>query len=832
MHKTETNFVVMAGSGQHSYQCTYCPYLAPSLIQRLDHYKYVHSNEPGFQITCRVDNCPKRYTNIKSLKYHIKSKHYDAGKSLVKRTVPAKEPNVVQGEHDYEIQEMDTMSDQEESCIGNQAVPKLIQHDYTKQHALFLLNMKEFNKVPQTACNKISDQIQSVLELNNEQFGDRVNRVLQEKGCVTKEDITRLVAEQNANAAGSCENLNSAYKLDKYAHDNFDVVDPEDIILGIGADNKPRTMQYIPIEKSLKQLLNHEDVMSQVLSGHTSQDGKLRDFCDGTVYQENPLFKQYPNALQIQLYNDEFCVANALGYRQRKWKINAIYYALGNLEPKHRSRCDMIQLVCLAINIHVKQYGLLKFLEPILADIKKLEKDGITITFEGSEQHFYATISFIAADNLAAHILGRFFENFSTVLRLSRTCNITKHNLRIATSVNLCQLRTRASYDEQAAIVAENPHLDTLYGIKGKSPLNELQYYHIIDGLPHCLAHDLFEGVGPTVFELVVKKLITLGFFTLEQFWARVENFPYMGSDLANRPSVVTVDKLKLKFTQSQTWCFLRLCPLMIGDYVPEDHPLWNLAMLFLDVLDQVLSPVISHGDIHYMQQVIEDFLTVFKENFPNVKFKPKAHYMLHYPSQTKKFGPLIHCWTMRFEAEHNEHKQVAARTKNKRNVCKTMAKRKQSRQALFHAKEYILHSEQYSDCVGVHSFPVQLLNRDIQQLIEPHLNGTQNVEMVRAVTISGTTYRQGSAVVLGELNGEYDFGRIDHIFIICGVPFLCCMKMCVCGFNEHYHSYMVEESVNFVLVQVKNLLDYHPLGVYQLHGRSFISLRYKLACI
>ncbi len=107
----------MASSGQYSYQCTYCPYLAHSLSQRVDHYKYVHSNQPGFEIVCYVDNCPKKYTNMRALTNHIKSKHPEAGKNLVKRNVSGRGLDVLQGPHNDNLQDIDPMSDQEENNL-------------------------------------------------------------------------------------------------------------------------------------------------------------------------------------------------------------------------------------------------------------------------------------------------------------------------------------------------------------------------------------------------------------------------------------------------------------------------------------------------------------------------------------------------------------------------------------------------------------------------------------------------------------------------------------------------------------------------------------------
>lgn len=50
------------------------------------------------------------------------------------------------------------------------------------------------------------------------------------------------------------------------------------------------------------------------------------------------------------------------------------YFQLGNVKPKYRSKLDSIQLVSLAKYTFIEQYGIDKILEPVVADIKKLEK--------------------------------------------------------------------------------------------------------------------------------------------------------------------------------------------------------------------------------------------------------------------------------------------------------------------------------------------------------------------------------------------------------------------------------------------------------------------------
>lgn len=52
----------------------------------------------------------------------------------------------------------------------------------------------------------------------------------------------------------------------------------------------------------------------------------------------------------------------------------------------------------------------------------------------------------------------------------------------------------------------------------------------------------------------------------------------------------------------------------------------------------------------------------------------PKMHYMLHYPSQIRKYGPLVHSWTMRYESKL----RILKRASRHENICKTVAKKHQ----------------------------------------------------------------------------------------------------------------------------------------------------------
>ena len=96
----------------------------------------------------------------------------------------------------------------------------------------------------------------------------------------------------------------------------------------------------------------------------------------------------------------------------------------------------------------------------------------------------------------------------------------------------------------------------------------------------------------------------------------------------------------------------------------------------------------ISEGTVNYLSIIIEEHHSLFKKLYPDKSITPKMHYMIHYASQIRKFGPLINSWTMRYESKLRVLKR-ASRHGNFKNICWTVAKRHQ------HMLCYYLNSRQ-----------------------------------------------------------------------------------------------------------------------------------------
>jgi len=82
----------------------------------------------------------------------------------------------------------------------------------------------------------------------------------------------------------------------------------------------------------------------------------------------------------------------------------------------------------------------------------------------------------------------------------------------------------------------------------------------------------------------------------------------------------------------SQMWCFGRLLPVMLGEFVQEGDQNWECFLLLLTITDYIFAPSISKDVLPYVQQLIQEHHEMFKEVYSSCNLIPKMHYMIHIP--------------------------------------------------------------------------------------------------------------------------------------------------------------------------------------------------------
>ena len=330
--------------------------------------------------------------------------------------------------------------------------------------------------------------------------------------------------------------LSTDWKRMKFYREHLRFVEPESYMLGRNAKGQLRSYQYVQLLENLTVLMKHDDVLSAILHPPVNIPEVLCDYRDGDHFKNNKLFQEHGDALQLFFYFDEFEVANPLGYAKTKHKLGGIYYILGNSPPNKRSALHTIQLAMLVSVPDIKEFGFKKFLEPLIDDVHKLEKDGIYI--EEMRRHFYGTVAVWLGDNLGSHAIGGFLESFSgsATSRLCRFCNGTRYMMRSCSDMSKFTMRTPDEYDKHVSLVAKYPDMITMYGVKLDSPLNKLQYFHVVSGLPPDIMHDVLEGVLEYELPLIVSKFVMDGHFSLEWLNIQLRTWDYGPLDARNKP--------------------------------------------------------------------------------------------------------------------------------------------------------------------------------------------------------------------------------------------------------------------------------------------------------
>ena len=288
------------------------------------------------------------------------------------------------------------------------------------------------------------------------------------------------------------------------------------------------------------------------------------------------------------------------------------------------------------------------------------------------------------ADNLAAHQIGGFKESMSFAYRICRSCMTTTEKAQ--TNFKECYFEVRTPEDhkrqcdelERSALRSE---VSKGYGINRKSILNSIPNFSVAQNLPHDIMHDLLEGVVPYELKLMLKYYVReCRYFTLSQLNERLINYEFGYTETADKPSAlcdIRPEGISLRQSAAQMWLLATTIAFLIGDFVPESCQHWQCFLLLLKICSISAAWSLSDSSIDYLSIIIEEHHDLFARLYPERTIIPKMHYMVHYPSQIRNFGPLVHSWCMRYESKLRVLKR-ASRHGNCKNICKTIAKKHQ----------------------------------------------------------------------------------------------------------------------------------------------------------
>lgn len=393
-----------------------------------------------------------------------------------------------------------------------------------------------------------------------------------------------------------------------------------------------------------------------------------------------------------------------------------------------------------------------------------------------------------------------------------RMCLIDKASAQTVFSGNdpRVLLRTALTNKEHYSYLVENPRENCHFGIKRDSILNSLSYFSVTDNFVFDIMHDILEGVAQYKIKLLFEYL-NRNFISHENILHRVYAFNYGFMDKKNRPTHVnmTCTGSGIGFNASQMLCLVRNLPLIFGDVVPEGDRHWHLLLLLLHIINIVFAPSITEGMTVFLKHLIEEHHRLFTDLYPQNNLIPKHHFMIHYPECIRQIGPLVHVWSMRYEAKH---KCFKSSIKNFKNITKSLAKK--------HQIAIAYHWESLS-AKGIESGPVKskiLTDVENGDLISEHfqIDVSSEVSVTTWVKHNGIEYHNG--LVCTDLIDEMPvFNKIVCIFLRGEVYFL--VSEMETTFVEHFHAFRVVNMNNCLVLRPDDLRYFKPFDIQMSYG-------------
>lgn len=648
------------------------------------------------------------------------------------------------------------------------------------------------------------------------------------------------------------DSVSTTYMQDATLKKQFMVVEAEEIEISQTASLRKKgasqaltirakCFYYIPLVRSLEQLLSHPMVLAMFDSGpRQSEAGFLYDIIDGDIFKSHPLFSVRPNALQLILYTDEIDLCNPLGSRASKNKLLMVYYTLGNINPKQRSKLAAIRLLAIAKSSDISQCGVDVILQRIHEDLNLLY-NGVNIKTAKGERTVYGAVVSLCGDTLAQHELAGFKEGVGFAFSKCRHCECNFEDMQVYFDSENFVKRSldrhvrQCNEIERAATDFLRNCLKTTYGINRKSKLIEFPAFDLIKQTPQDIMHVILEGVAPLEIKTVLKHLVLSGRLDLDTLNSAILGYPY-STDVRDKPCPITVTTLssndnKLKQSSGQMLVLLKILPFILDSCERDEY--FQVIIELIEIVQILFAPVISLATIAKLKLLIKQHLSNMKRLFPKNNITPKQHYLIHIPEQIKDLGPMLRHMCMRFESKHCFFKQWSSKL-NFKNVCKSLVKHNQ-----------MFESCQNTSCENHPIFSKDVLMgpasevenlKYVQDKMRDFL-GVENVHHVISVKwleLSGNKYScQKSVIVTDVIEGVPVFGLIKDIYIA-NSSLYCfeCQVYNTVGFSRDFVSYEIEVpnlAQATEIVDADKIVDYTSYYALSFKNHTYIPLKYYL---
>lgn len=338
---------------------------------------------------------------------------------------------------------------------------------------------------------EFQETLKNRLKLNNKQkklmSTEWINFII--KNDYSKDDFKQLIPFAK-----------SDYLQTKYLQKNYFIPQPKD--LKFGDDH----VYYISLKDSIsyqfrcpkfqKIFFENSDAV------RTANRTIISGFRDGRQFQNYDL-----NTVLVQLYFDDLCLSNPIGYARTKMKIFAAYYSIQNFPYKFSTKRKDINLLMLSKRDTIKKFTKENVLDIMITEINELKEKGIKVKVNNKMVNLKFDISSIVGDNKGIHELFGLSESFNSG-SICRFCYARYRDIQILHSLDHFIPRTTESYHQDLSKINKSRTPDLVrkrLGIVGQNIFDRIKNFDSFSKTVPDLLHDIFAGVDKKIVEAILK---------------------------------------------------------------------------------------------------------------------------------------------------------------------------------------------------------------------------------------------------------------------------------------------------------------------------------------
>lgn len=585
----------------------------------------------------------------------------------------------------------------------------------------------------------------------------------------------------------------------------------------------------MPITEQVKSFFESGDNLDIIINNTKKLEGtsSITNVVNGTKWTETKAkHGNYKYLVPVSLYADEFEVNDSQSSHSNRHSVCGFYYNFPTIPREQSSKLKNIFVAGMAKKVDIKDVGINKLLPVLIDKFKQLETEGVEISVGGKHVTLRCVLCLFQGDNLGIHTALSFATGFSSTF-YCRFCRRPKELLKSDLKEHADCLRRRQDYDYDVEV---NKLSET--GVVENSIFNQLPSFHVTENKVADAMHDFFSsGICKYGFvevlnhfiyikkNLTVKQLndrrLEVGKASTDSELLRMPNINESFNSKDKRKSI------KLKMTSNEMRIFTHYFPLLIGQYIPLDDPVWKYVQSLIELVELSLSHAFTLEDIETLKQLIENHHSLYINLFEQ-ELKPKHHFVVHYPSIIRASGPIHNMMCFRFEANHKGFKQYSHAIGSRKNICYTLC----YKSYLKFANDVVNNNFFTSEfCNNFNNSNLRFRNY-FKKIIQPiNANCKFDVMTSSSIVHNGINYKTGNFVAINNLGNVSLFEIIESLSVDDNL-YLIVQVWQVVGYDHHFLAYETSGCTEQVDILKIDLFTSPPFMVTIINDRILFRIR------